>query len=147
MLTTSEFLSITNQLQKAYSTRMNQLAADNGMTKVEIDVLLFVYNNPQYNTAKEIVEFRHIAKSYVSKAVDLLVKRGYLSIQEDESDRRISRLLIKDEAKEVVERARKAQESAMRILFRGITEEELDAFENIMRKMAENLNIDKQGGK
>ncbi|MBU3876135.1 MarR family transcriptional regulator [Faecalicatena sp. AGMB00832] len=147
MLTTSEFLSITNQLQKAYSTRMNQLAADNGMTKVEIDVLLFVYNNPQYNTAKEIVEFRHIAKSYVSKAVDLLVKRGYLSIQEDESDRRISRLLIKDEAKEVVEQARKAQESAMRILFQGITEEELDTFENIMRKMAENLNIDKQGGK
>ena len=59
----------------------------------------------------------------------------------------ISRLLIKDEAKEVVEQARKAQESAMRILFQGITEEELDTFENIMRKMAENLNIDKQGGK
>ena len=147
MLTTSEFLSITNQFQKAYGGRMNQIALDHDMTRVEIDVLLFLYNNPQYNTAKEIVEFRHIAKSYVSKAVDLLVKRGFLSIQEDTSDRRVSRLIIQDEALNIVGQAKREQEAIMKLLFRGITDEELNAFENVMRKMAENIKIDKRGGK
>lgn len=147
MLTTSEFLSITNQFQKVYSSRMNQVASDHDMTKIEIDVLLFLYNNPQHTTAKEIVEFRYIAKSYVSKAVDLLVRRGYLSIQEDASDRRVSHLLIRDEAMEVVRQARKEQEVVMRQMFQGITEEELNAFENIMRRMADNIKIDKRGGK
>lgn len=147
MLTTSEFLSITNQFQKAYGGRINQVASDNGMTKVEIDVLLFLYNNPQYNTAKEVVEFRHIAKSYVSKAVDLLVKKGFLAIQEDTSDRRVSHLLIQTEAADVLKQAKKAQESIMEAMFQGITEEELNAFENVMLKMAENIKSDKRGGK
>lgn len=146
MLTTSEFLSITNQFQKAYGGRMNQIALDHNMTKVEIDVLLFLYNNPQYNTAKEIVEFRHIAKSYVSKAVDLLVKRGCLGIKEDASDRRVSRLIIQVEAEDIVRQAKKEQEAVMKLLFRGITEEELNAFENVMRKMAENIKPEKRGG-
>ena len=146
MLTTSEFLSITNQFQKTYGGRMNQIALDHNMTKVEIDVLLFLYNNPQYNTAKEIVEFRHIAKSYVSKAVDLLVKRGCLGIKEDASDRRVSRLIIQAEAEDIVRQAKKEQEAVMKLLFRGITEEELNAFENVMRKMAENIKPEKRGG-
>lgn len=90
MISISEFLSITNQFNKLYSGSINAVAAGYGMSKVEVDVLLFLHNNPQYDTARDIVEYRHIAKSYVSKAVELLVKRGALLIREDDKDRRIS---------------------------------------------------------
>lgn len=145
MLTTGDFLAITNQFQKVYGGKISKIAADYDMTKVEIDVLLFLYNNPQYNTAKEIVEVRHIAKSYVSKAVDLLVKRGYLCVKEDATDRRVVHLTILDDASGVVEQARKVQEDVLKVLLEGITEEELLAFEKIMRKMAENIEKDKRG--
>lgn len=145
MLTTSEFLTITNQFQKVYGGKLNQIASAYDMTKVEIDVLLFLYNNPQCDTAKDIVEIRHIAKSYVSKAVDLLVRRGYLTAEEDAADRRMVHLTMLDEAKEVAAQARKAQEEIMIVLFEGITAEEKHVFENILRKMMENMEKDKRG--
>lgn len=145
MLTTIEFLTITNQFQKVYGSKLSQIASAYDMTKVEIDVLLFLYNNPQYDTAKEIVEFRNIAKSYVSKAVDLLVKRGYLAVEEDASDRRVAHLTIVDGAAKVAAKARKAQEEVMGVIFEGVTEEEKQTFENILRKMMENMEKDKRG--
>lgn len=147
MLTTSEFLTLMNQFKKIYDDRMNRVAAEYDMSKIEVDVLLFLFNNPQFHTAKEIVEFRHIAKSYVSKAIDLLVKRGYLTVEEDKKDRRVSQLSIKKNASDVICQAKAVQESIMQVLFKGITQEERRAFEGMVQKMAENMKMSRWGEK
>lgn len=48
------------------------------LTMVDIRVLLFLHEHEQYDTAKDIVEMHYLAKSYVSKAVERLIERGYL---------------------------------------------------------------------
>ena len=63
-----------------------------GLSRAEVDVLLFLQNNPGCNTAREVVELRGMAKSGVSKAVDALVRRGYLAAAPDGRDRRVVRL-------------------------------------------------------
>ena len=145
MLSTGEFLSITNLFNKLYSGSINVVAAEFGMSKVEVDVLLFLHNNPQYDTARDIVEYRHIAKSYVSKAVELLVKRGALSIREDEKDRRISHLEVTKEAAVPLKKAQEAQVGVMEKIFRGITEEEKQMFEKILCRMSSNLETIRRG--
>ena len=145
MLSTGELLSITNLFNKLYSGSINVVAVEFGMSKVEVDVLLFLHNNPQYDTARDIVEYRHIAKSYVSKAVELLVKRGALSIREDEKDRRISHLEVTKEAAVPLKKALEAQAGVMEKIFRGITEEEKQMFEKILCRMSSNLETIRRG--
>ena len=145
MLSTGEFLSITNLFNKLYSGSINVVAVEFGMSKVEVDVLLFLHNNPQYDTARDIVEYRHIAKSYVSKAVELLVKRGALSIREDEKDRRISHREVTKEAAVPLKKALEAQAGVMEKIFRGITEEEKQMFEKILCRMSSNLETIRRG--
>lgn len=145
MLSTSEFLSITNLFNKLYSSSINAAAVEFGMSKVEVDVLLFLHNNPRYDTARDIVEYRHIAKSYVSKAVELLVKRGALLIREDAKDRRISHLEVTKEAALPLEKALEAQAAVMEKIFRGITAEEKQMFEKILCRMSSNLETIRRG--
>ncbi len=139
MYNLNEFLTITHQFTKFYTQRISRAAEEFHISKVEADVLLFLYNNPSCNTAKEIVEFRHITKSYVSKAVELLVKGGYLACSEDKNDRRITRLGLLPKAEPVVKRLRQEQEKAFQMILKGITDSEQEKLRETIGKIYENI--------
>ena len=90
----TEVLVAVQKSDRVLNRMMTETARNLGVTKPEMDVLLFLYNNPQYDKAADVSELRFLAKSYVSKAVDLLQKRGYLQVQNDEKDRRVMRLKL-----------------------------------------------------
>ena len=91
------------------------------------------------------MEYRHIAKSYVSKAVELLVKRGALLIREDDKDRRICHLQVTKEAAGPLEKALEVQARVMKSVFRGITSEERQMFDQILYRISSNLETMKRG--
>ena len=43
-----------------------------GLTQIEYDILMFLHNNPQHNTAAEIVKIRKSTKSHVSTSLKAL---------------------------------------------------------------------------
>ena len=43
-----------------------------GLTQMEYDILMFLHNNPQHNTAAEIVKIRKSTKSHVSTSLQKL---------------------------------------------------------------------------
>lgn len=90
MNNTTEVLMATSMFGKLYTKKILEVASKYNMNKVEVDILLFLNNNPQYDTAKDIVEVRGIAKSYVSKSIDKLVEKKLLSLNVDKKDRRRS---------------------------------------------------------
>lgn len=139
MLTTRYFLKAGRQLEKLYTRSITQVSDAYDLTKVEVDVLLFLYNNPEYDTARDIVELRGIAKSYVSKAVDLLINKGFLQTETDAKDRRVSHLTIQALALPIVKEARLAQDKLIQTLYQGISEEEQERLETIFTKMAQNV--------
>ena len=47
------------------------------LTQAEFDILMFLTNNPEYDTAADIVRIRLLTKSHVSMAIKNLKKRGY----------------------------------------------------------------------
>lgn len=72
------------------------------MTRAEIDVIAFLTANPEMNTAHKIVEYRMIAKSHVSKAVESLLLRGLLTREKEPNDRRCMHLILTESCTGIV---------------------------------------------
>lgn len=95
-----------------------------GITMREVHVLLFLANNPDYDTAKDITVLRGISKSQVSQAVDLLAAEGFLTRTPDPVDRRLVHLAISGDGWPLARECQKIQEFCGEQLVRGMTAEE-----------------------
>ena len=135
----TEVLVAVQKSDRVLNRMMTETARNQGVTKPEMDVLLFLYNNPQYDKAADVSELRFLAKSYVSKAVDLLQKRGYLQVQNDEKDRRVMRLKLTPAADPLIAAGNETRERFLKILFEGVSQEELQTMQKVHQKMMENL--------
>ena len=79
-----------------------EVCVQSALTQTEADILAYLGNNPDRDTASDIVDYRGIPKGYVSKAVDALMSRGYLHREKDEADRRRIHLTPTDAAAPVL---------------------------------------------
>ena len=61
---------------QAYNAVCKPLCQELGLSQTALDILLFLANNPDYKTARDIVEVRHIKANLVSMNVDKLVQEG-----------------------------------------------------------------------
>ena len=139
MNNTTEVLLAANMFGKLYTKKILEVASKYNMNKVEVDILLFLNNNPQYDTAKDIVEVRGIAKSYVSKSIDKLVEKKLLSLNVDKKDRRIVHLKVESSANTVIKEALEAQKKYVDTIYNGISKEEKDVLKSIMDKIIKNI--------
>lgn len=133
------FFDILGQSQKVYSKLLEPVCRKWDLTRSEVDVLLFLYNNPQYDRAADIVVHRGMAKSHVSMSVASLADRGLLERLESPEDRRAVRLQLSGEGKAVAADAQKAQRQFFDLLYLDISEEELVIWEKINQKVCKNI--------
>ena len=82
---------------------------------------MFLANNPEYTTARDIVEVRKIKANLVSINVDKLVGEDYLRREADTDDRRKTHLLCTDKAGAVIEQGRTLQNRFMNSLLAHTT--------------------------
>lgn len=140
-MTNSNLSFIVNmqRLKKLYDRFCRPVMTAFNLTKNEVDVLLFLANNKSYDTARDMVELRGLAKSQVCKSVDSLIRRRYLQGQQDPKDRRLIHLKLTPEAGPAVAQAQEAQRRFKTILYQGITPEEAAVLDKIFRQMWKNL--------
>lgn len=144
-----DYLVTGKNLRKAYGKYMDGIGEQYGLTRMEIDVLLFLYNNPGHDTASDLVELRSIAKSYVSMAVESLTRKHYLEQFPDGSDRRIIHLKIRKEAMDAVHAAKERQDTFLQNIFSGVSEADQQAMDRIFSTLSRNLrqlSDTKEGG-
>lgn len=127
------------QLKRLYDGVMRATPGAESLTRNELDVLLFLANNPGYDTARDITELRGLTKSHVCQSVESLTARGYLSGAQDRRDRRLVHLHVLPPALPVIEAARASQARFMEVLYRGVTEEERAAAEQFFAKIENNV--------
>lgn len=107
----------------------------------EMNVLLFLANNPQYDTARDVTEFRGLSKSQVSQAVELLVAEGLVSRTPDSSDRRVVHLSLTEEAGPLAREAQALQNSCAARLLSGFGPKESDQLLTFLERVLENGSI------
>lgn len=136
---TLALLRTSRQLGRLYDRQLGPVAAAHSMTRMELDVLLFLANNPECDTARDIVELRCIAKSYVSKAIDALYRRGLLTARTDARDRRAVHLSLQPAAAGAVRAGRAAQEVFFRTVMRGVSEADAQRLTAVLTQMLQNV--------
>lgn len=135
----AHYFDTLSQARKSYSKALEPLCKDRGLTHNELDVLLFLYNNPSFDRAADIVSHRGIAKSHVSLSVSMLEHRGFLQRQFAPTDRRTAHLQLTPEGQAIAQEGRALQQAFFAKLFQGISPEELDIWQKLIQKVQTNL--------
>ncbi len=133
------FFDIMHRAQKGYSRLMDPLCQKYNLTRNEMDVLLFLANNPGYDRAIDIVNIRGLSKSHVSLSVSNLEKRGFLTRKEDPTDRRTIHLILTPDSLPITEAGQMAQKRFFSYLHAGVTQEQMDLLVDFARKVNENI--------
>lgn len=110
-----------------------------GLNQKEIDILIFLYNNPERNTAKDIAFFLQIAKSNLSVLLDDLEKKGWINAKSDIVNRRVKRLSLCAERENDLRRLSAFQAKFFEIFTQGFSAEEIEALHTLLNKMNTNV--------
>ena len=127
------------RVRRSVRTALREAVREEGLTQNEIEVLLFLERG-KFDTARDISQVRGMPRSLVSKAVDQLVKRGFVETCQDKQDRRVVRLRLLPSAKALVDKLVQTRRQFFAQLCQGITQEEAAAFYSMVEKMTKNLN-------
>ena len=109
------------------------------LTSMEFTVLMFLANNPKFDTAAQIVRYRHLTKSHVSITIHSLQNSGLLQGHNDPSDRRIFRLSVTQAAAPIIRAGREIQQAFSRCLFADFSPEEQRQVQNFIRRVDANV--------
>lgn len=108
------------------------------LTQMEYDILMFLHNHPQFNTAADIVKIRKATKSHVSTTLKILEDNGLIRrIQSPDNKKRIEIELL-EPAQEVIQEGLNVQKEFVKDLFHGLSEEELRMWQSIFTKVCNN---------
>ena len=86
----------------AYNRTCKSLCQELKLPQTAFDILMFLANNPEFCTARDIVEVRKLKANLVSVNVDKLVCDGYLERHAVKSDRRKTELLCTEKAQPII---------------------------------------------
>ena len=107
------------------------------LTQMEYDILMFLYNNPQNNTAAEIVRIRKSTKSHVSSSLKKLENKGLIKRKQSKDNKKHIEIVLLDDAALIVDAGLNAQKQFAKNVLSGLTEEKQVCI-NIFDKICNN---------
>ena len=123
-----------------YELLAGRVCARYDLTQMEYDILMFLHDNPQFNTAADIVKVRKSTKSHVSISLkDLETKRLVDRIQSPNNKKRIEIVLL-DDAIPIIEAGKNAQKQFAKNVLNGLTEEEMHMCIQVFQKICNNAD-------
>ena len=139
-------IEFVQKFNLAYNAMCKPLCQQLKLPQTAFDILMFLGNNPQYQTARDIVKIRNIKANLISINVEKLVKEGYLRREEIKGDRRKTKLIITEKAHPVIKEGQQLQQGFVDQLFDNTTQEDKKLFIHVMKNMDKNLDDILKGG-
>lgn len=107
-------------------------------TYVTDDILMFLHNNPQNNTAAEIVKIRKSTKSHVSTSLKTLENKGLVERKQSKENKKHIEIFLLDKAELIVEAGLNAQKEFAKNVLSGMTDEEKHMCMKVFDKICNN---------
>ena len=136
----NQYLAFAQKMELAYDAVCKPACREWGLPRTALDILLFLANNPEYNTARDVVKVRRIKANLVSVHVERLVREGYIERRPVEGDRRKTRLVCTERSEPVIACGRALQRTFFERLFRETDPAQLAAFEQVMECVSRSLD-------
>lgn len=134
-----ELLQYMQHFRRMYQKSFQKLGRELELSQMEIDLLLFLRNNPDRNTARDAVALRGFAKSNVSTGVERLEAKGWLRVEPDPESRRIKRLVLEKSREAALERLARCQEDCFAAIVEDMTTEEREGLRALLERMDANV--------
>ena len=130
--------------QDLYQRTVLPVCREFDLTYMEFTVLMFLANNPQYDTAAQIVKVRHLTKSHVSVSVKGLQERGLVTGVYFPGNQKTLHLRLTEDSRSVVAAGIAAQQEFAAALVRGFTPEEVAQLQRLTEKIHENMKQEEE---
>ncbi len=123
---------------RLYEKMLKSVCAEYQLTVIEADIISFLQNNPEKDTAADIVELRMLSKGAVSKAVESLLQKSLLMRQTDTQDRRRIHLKLRPEAGPIMKQIEIVQKEFRNTIMDGFTEEDMKKYMELKDRILAN---------
>lgn len=107
-------------ITRYYEMKVSGVCEKYQLRQLEYDILMFIYNNPEYNTAADIVRIRKSTKSHVSTSLKVLEDRGFIERRIDKDNKKHVTIHLLQLANEVIEDGIWAQKEFAQDMFEGL---------------------------
>ena len=129
-----------NAIKTLYSKCVEEICIKHNITRMELDILLFLANNPCFDTATDIIEIRYLSKSQVSASIKTLEQCGYIKKAYTDHNHKTAHLKICQEAADIIHDGKSAQENFLAIMLKGFSEDELDTMRQYNERIFNNID-------
>lgn len=130
--------------QNLYERTVMPVCREYGLTYMEFTVLMFLVNNPQYDTAAQIVRIRRLAKSHVSVSLKRLQERGLVQGVYFPGNQKSLHLRVTEAAEPIIKAGLAAQREFGDLLVRGFTAEEVELMQKLSERVYENMKQEEE---
>lgn len=134
------FFSLMRKSNGVYEKYCQKLTREWGMNTTAFQVIMFFANNPEFNTARDLCQYRGMKTGIASVAIEQLTQAGLLERRTDPKDRRIQRLYLTEKSDALVQEGRAIQLRFFNQLKSGLTEEEFDTYLKLTMKLKNTID-------
>ena len=131
---------LTRKILTGYDQVCADFCREQEIARTSFDILLFLANNPDYHTARDIVEVRNLKANLVSIHLDRLEDEGYLVRTAVEGDRRKRALQLTEKADPIVAAGRALQQRFFARLEENIDAKSMAVFLRTLETMNQNMD-------
>ena len=135
-----KFVDFMADSRDFYNDLIDPVCKKYGLTQMEFHILLFLANNPECDTAAQIIKKRAFTKSHVSVSVRSLEERGLLVGEYQGINRRTIHLKLTDSAAPIISDGKNVQKKAAEIICRGFSPDEHRKLFEFMNRINTNIS-------
>lgn len=134
-----DFFSLMRKSNAVYEKYCQKVTREWGLNATSFQVIMFFANNPEFNTARDLCQFRGMKTGIASVAIEQLTQAGLLERRTDPKDRRVQRLYLTEKSDCLVEEGRAVQRRFFDQIRKGMTEEEFDIYIRLTMKLKDTI--------
>lgn len=138
-MASNEIWDLILSLEREYFKYKKNIMNKFSISAAETDILMFLANNPEFDTAAHISKIRKIPKSQVSLSVTSLYEKSLLKGIYKNNNKKSVHLTPTEKAMPIIAYGHKMQENFLQSLFWGFTDKEKAEFSRLHLKIAENI--------
>ena len=121
-----------------YESLTRSVCGKYDLTQMEYDILMFLYSNPEFNTAADIVKIRKSTKSHVSTSLKILENRGLIVKKYEDNNNKTIRIYLQESANPIINDGLEVQKQFALNLLNGLSNEEKENLKNVFFKICQN---------
>lgn len=136
----TDIVTVGKKLMHVYEGYCEPVCREFGVNQSTLDILLFLANHFEMNTAKDICGIRGMKKGIVSITLERLEKEGYVERRVDPTDRRIQRLYLTGRSRKIVAQGQRQQKKFYERLMSALTQEENERLRILTGKLKKQID-------